>query len=87
MNCLKNNPKITICSTVIIFIFFSAVNLFAEKEKVQENAYEKLKVFSEILSLIESFFFGAWHLIYQKKVQANKASAEGFFSQQILTFT
>jgi len=30
------------------------VNLFAEEEKSKKNAYNKLKVFSEILSLIES---------------------------------
>ena len=54
MNWLKNNIKITVFSAVIIFSFFSAASLFGEEEQNQKNAYEKLKVFSEILSLIES---------------------------------
>ncbi|MBC8283212.1 MAG: S41 family peptidase, partial [Nitrospinae bacterium] len=32
----------------------STVNLFAEEDKEKQNAYNKLKVFSEIISLIES---------------------------------
>ena len=54
MNWLKNNIKITVFSAVIIFSFFSAASSFGEEEQNQKNAYEKLKVFSEILSLIES---------------------------------
>ena len=34
--------------------FLLTANLFAEEEKSKKNAYNKLKVFSEILSLIES---------------------------------
>jgi len=54
LNWLKNNIKITVFSAVIIFSFFSAASSFGEEEQNQKNAYEKLKVFSEILSLIES---------------------------------
>ena len=54
MNWLNKNLKSVICSTIFTLIFLSTVNLFAEEEKSKKNAYNKLKVFSEILSLIES---------------------------------
>jgi carboxyl-terminal processing protease len=43
-----------VCSVVFIFSLFSNLNLFAEEEKAKQDAYNKLKVFSEVLSLIES---------------------------------
>ena len=45
---------------LVVFIFFAAVNFaYAEEDKTNENkstltSYEKLKIFSEILSLVES---------------------------------
>ena len=54
MNLLSTHIKATIYSTVFIFSLFSTVNLFAEEEKSKQDAYNKLKVFSEVLSLIES---------------------------------
>jgi carboxyl-terminal processing protease len=51
---LFTNIKSVICSAVIILSLFSATNLFAEEEKAKQDAYNKLKVFSEVLSLIES---------------------------------
>ncbi len=54
LNWLNNNIKAFVCSAVFIFSFLSAINLFAEEGKSEQNAYNKLKVFSEILSLIES---------------------------------
>ena len=38
---------------MLIFSYFSTTGLFAEEEKTPKSTYEKLKVFSEILSLIE----------------------------------
>ena len=54
MNWLKNNSKVTLYSSILISSFLLAASLFAEEEKTQKRQYEKLKVFSEILSLIES---------------------------------
>ncbi len=54
MNLLDIRIKAAICSTVFICSLFSAVSLFAEEEKSKQDAYNKLKVFSEVLSLIES---------------------------------
>jgi carboxyl-terminal processing protease len=54
LNLLSTHIKATIYSTVFIFSLFSTVNLFAEEEKSKQDAYNKLKVFSEVLSLIES---------------------------------
>jgi carboxyl-terminal processing protease len=51
---LFSHIKIAICSAVFICSLFSAANLFAEEEKAKQDAYNKLKVFSEVLSLIES---------------------------------
>ena len=53
LNWLKNNIKVALYSVILISSFFSATGLFAEEEKNPKNTYEKLKVFSEILSLIE----------------------------------
>ena len=54
MNWLNKNLKSVICSIMFALILLLTVNLFAEEEKSKKNAYNKLKVFSEILSLIES---------------------------------
>ena len=54
MNLLSTHIKAAICSTVFVFSLFSTINLLAEEEKNKQNAYNKLKVFSEVLSLIES---------------------------------
>ena len=54
MNLLSTHIKTAICSTVFVCSLFSTINLFAEEEKSKQNAYNKLKVFSEVLSLIES---------------------------------
>ena len=54
MNLLSTHIKTAICSTVFVCSLFSTINLFAEEEKNKQNAYNKLKVFSEVLSLIES---------------------------------
>ena len=54
MNWLNNSIKTIVCGTVLIFSLFTSATLFAEEEKDKQNAYNKLKVFSEILSLIES---------------------------------
>ena len=54
MNWLNKNLKSVICSIIFTLSFLLTVNLFAEEEKSKRNAYNKLKVFSEILSLIES---------------------------------
>jgi carboxyl-terminal processing protease len=51
---LFTHIKTTICSAIFICSLFSAVSLFAEEEKAKQDAYNKLKVFSEVLSLIES---------------------------------
>jgi carboxyl-terminal processing protease len=51
---LFTHIKTAICSAVFICSLFSAANLFAEEEKAKQDAYNKLKVFSEVLSLIES---------------------------------
>ena len=54
MNWLNKNLKNVICGIGFTLSFLLTVNLFAEEEKNKRNAYNKLKVFSEILSLIES---------------------------------
>ena len=54
LNWLNKNLKSVICSIIFALILLLTVNLFAEEEKSKKNAYNKLKVFSEILSLIES---------------------------------
>jgi len=54
LNWLNKNLKSVVCSIIFALIFLLTVNLFAEEEKSKKNAYNKLKVFSEILSLIES---------------------------------
>ena len=54
MNLLSTHFKTSVCSAVFIISLFSNVNLFAEEEKDKQDAYNKLKVFSEVLSLIES---------------------------------
>ena len=54
MNWLNKNLKNVICGIGFTLSFLLTVNLFAEEEKSKTNAYNKLKVFSEILSLIES---------------------------------
>ena len=54
LNCLKHNIIVALYSAILISSFFSFTSLFAEEEILQKNTYEKLKVFSEILSLIES---------------------------------
>ena len=54
MNWLNKNLKSVIYIIIFTLSFLSTVNLFAEEEKSKGNAYNKLKVFSEILSLIES---------------------------------
>ena len=54
MNLLSTHIKAAICSTVFVCSLFSTINLFAEEEKNKLNAYNKLKIFSEVLSLIES---------------------------------
>ena len=54
MNLLSTHFKTAVCSAVFICSFLSNANLFAEEEKVKQDAYNKLKVFSEVLSLIES---------------------------------
>jgi len=54
LNWLNKNLKNVICSTIFTLSFLLTANLFAEEEKSKNNAYNKLKVFSEILSLIES---------------------------------
>ena len=54
MNLLSTLIKSAICSTIFVFSVLSTINLFAEEEKSKQNSYNKLKVFSEVLSLIES---------------------------------
>ena len=56
MNWLNKNLKIVIYIIIFTLSFFFTVNLFAEEEKSKGNAYNKLKVFSEIRSLIESIY-------------------------------
>jgi carboxyl-terminal processing protease len=51
---LFTHIKTAICSAVLICSLFSSASLFAEEEKSKQDAYNKLKVFSEVLSLIES---------------------------------
>jgi carboxyl-terminal processing protease len=51
---LFTHIKAAICSAVFVCSLFSAASLFAEEEKSKQDAYNKLKVFSEVLSLIES---------------------------------
>ena len=46
--------KCTISATILIICLLLAISVFAEEEKENQNAYNKLKVFSEIISLIES---------------------------------
>tara|TARA_Y100001936_G_C16050085_1_gene657269 strand:- start:474 stop:1883 length:1410 start_codon:yes stop_codon:yes gene_type:complete len=53
LNWFKNNIKVALCGAMLIFSYFSTTGLFAEEEKTPKSTYEKLKVFSEILSLIE----------------------------------
>ena len=54
LNLLSTPIKAAICSTIFVCSLLSTINLFAEEEKSKQNAYNKLKVFSEVLSLIES---------------------------------
>lgn len=54
LNCLNRRIKFAAYSTVLMVCLLSTVNLFAEEDKEKQNAYNKLKVFSEIISLIES---------------------------------
>ena len=54
MNLLSTYIKTAICSAVFLCSLLWAVNLFAEEGKAKQDAYKKLKVFSEVLSLIES---------------------------------
>jgi carboxyl-terminal processing protease len=54
LNLLSTHLKIAVCSTVFFCSLFSNVSLFAEEKKDKQDAYNKLKVFSEVLSLIES---------------------------------
>jgi carboxyl-terminal processing protease len=54
LNLLSTYLKIAVCSAIFICSLFSNVNLFAEEKKAKQDAYNKLKVFSEVLSLIES---------------------------------
>jgi carboxyl-terminal processing protease len=51
---LSTHLKTAVFSFVFICSLFSNVNLFAEEVKAKQNAYSKLKLFSEVLSLIES---------------------------------
>jgi carboxyl-terminal processing protease len=51
---LFTHIKAAIFSAIFICSLFSAASLFAEEEKTKQDAYNKLKVFSEVLSLIES---------------------------------
>jgi carboxyl-terminal processing protease len=51
---LFTHIKTSIYSVILICSLFSAANLFAEEELTKQDAYNKLKVFSEVLSLIES---------------------------------
>ncbi len=51
---VEKNMKSVICSVVFVFSFLWAINLFAEEDGNNQSTYNKLKVFSEILSLIES---------------------------------
>jgi len=46
--------KFIIFGAFIIVCFLLTISVFAEEEKGNQNAYNKLKVFSEIISLIES---------------------------------
>jgi carboxyl-terminal processing protease len=54
LNLLSIHFKIALCCTVFICSLFFNVNLFAEEKKAKQDSYNKLKVFSEVLSLIES---------------------------------
>jgi carboxyl-terminal processing protease len=54
LKLLSTHFKTAVFSAVFICSFFSNVNLFAEEVKAKQDAYNKLKVFSEVLSLIES---------------------------------
>lgn len=54
MNRFNRRLKFAISSIVLLVGLFFAVDLFAEEDKEKQNAYNKLKVFSEIISLIES---------------------------------
>ena len=46
-------------SIFLIVCLLLGINVFAEEEKVNQNAYNKLKVFSEIITLIESNYVEA----------------------------
>jgi len=54
LNWLNKYLKRIICSIIFTLSVLTTVSLFAEEEKSKKNAYNKLKVFSEILSIIES---------------------------------
>ena len=53
MNWLNKYLKRIICSIIFTLSVLTTVSLFAEEEKSKRSAYNKLKVFSEILSIIE----------------------------------
>ena len=54
MNRLNKPNKFTVFGTVLIVYLLLGNSVFAKEEKDDQNAYNKLKVFSEIISLIES---------------------------------
>ena len=54
MNRLNRIAKSFIISSFLFFNLFFTICSFADEQKENQNAYNKLKVFSEIISLIES---------------------------------
>jgi len=54
LNRLRDFTRYFLLCILLGFNLLFTINAFAEEEKVNKNAYNKLKVFSEIISLIES---------------------------------
>ena len=54
MNRLNRLIKFAVSGALSIVFMLLAISVFAEVEKENQNSYNKLKVFSEIISLIES---------------------------------
>ena len=54
MNRLNLPIKFIVFGAFLIVYLLLTINVFAEEDHRKKNAYNKLKVFSEIISLIES---------------------------------
>ena len=54
MNRLNWSIKFIVFGAFLIVYLLLTISVFAEEDQGKKNAYNKLKVFSEIISLIES---------------------------------